>query len=93
VIDIMRTHPMVIIGGMLQRNPFFLPSEQLLPELRERRETRHMKRPPVVCRGGGAPVRDRRSRATTSLPERSRQADSVADLVRMAARLGLLQGA
>jgi MEDS: MEthanogen/methylotroph, DcmR Sensory domain len=37
VIDIMRTHPMVIIGGILQRNPFYVPPQQLLPELRERR--------------------------------------------------------
>jgi PAS domain S-box-containing protein len=25
VIDIMRTHPMIIIGGLLHRNPFYLP--------------------------------------------------------------------
>ena len=37
VIDIMRTHPMVIIGGILQRNPFFVPPEQFLPEFRARR--------------------------------------------------------
>lgn len=37
VIDIMRTHPMVIIGGILQQNPFFVPPEQFLRELRERR--------------------------------------------------------
>ena len=37
VIDIMRTHPMVIIGGILQRNPFFVPPETFLAELRERR--------------------------------------------------------
>ena len=37
VIDIMRTHPMVIIGGILHRNPFFVPPEQFLPEFRERR--------------------------------------------------------
>jgi hypothetical protein len=37
VIDIMRTHPMVIIGGLLQQNPFFVPPKQFLPELRERR--------------------------------------------------------
>ena len=36
-IDILRTHPMVIIGGILQHNPFFLPPEQFLPEFRERR--------------------------------------------------------
>ena len=40
VIDIMRTHPMVIIGGILQRNPFFVPPEQFLPEFRARRAKR-----------------------------------------------------
>jgi hypothetical protein len=37
VIDIMRTHPMVIIGGHLQQNPFFMPPEEFLPEYRKRR--------------------------------------------------------
>jgi len=37
VLDIMRTHPAVIVGGILQRNPFFVPPEQFLPEFRERR--------------------------------------------------------
>ncbi|MEW7850791.1 MEDS domain-containing protein [Massilia aurea] len=36
VIDIIRTHPMVIIGGILQENPFFVPPEQMLRELEER---------------------------------------------------------
>jgi MEDS: MEthanogen/methylotroph, DcmR Sensory domain len=40
VIDIMRTHPMVIIGGLLQQNPFFVPPEEFLPELRQRRAGR-----------------------------------------------------
>jgi hypothetical protein len=40
VIDIMRTHPMVIIGGILQRNPFFVPPSEFLQELRERRTGR-----------------------------------------------------
>jgi hypothetical protein len=40
VMDIMRTHPMVIIGGILQRNPFFVPPSEFLPELRERRTIR-----------------------------------------------------
>lgn len=40
VIDIMRTHPMVIIGGVLQRNPFFVPPSEFLQELRERRTGR-----------------------------------------------------
>lgn len=36
VIDIMRTHPMVIIGGVLHRNPFFIPPAEFLPEFRAR---------------------------------------------------------
>ena len=40
VIDIMRTHPMIIIGGILQHNPFFVPPEEFLRELRERRARR-----------------------------------------------------
>lgn len=40
VIDIMRTHPMVIIGGILQRNPFFVPPTEFLQEYRERRAKR-----------------------------------------------------
>lgn len=40
VIDIMRTHPMVIIGGILQQNPFFMPPEEFLHEFRERRARR-----------------------------------------------------
>src|SRR3984885_2348847 len=35
--DIMRTHPLVIIGGLLRENPFFVPPEQFLDEMRERR--------------------------------------------------------
>jgi len=38
--DIMRTHPLVIIGGLLRENPFFVPPEQFLEEMRERRSAR-----------------------------------------------------
>jgi len=34
--DILRTHPMVILGGVLQRNPYFVPPAELLAELKER---------------------------------------------------------
>ena len=37
VVDIMRTHPMLIIGGILHENPFFVPPEEFLQELRARR--------------------------------------------------------
>jgi hypothetical protein len=40
IIDIMRTHPMVIIGGILQQNPFFVPPEEFLPEVRQRKAAR-----------------------------------------------------
>ena len=36
VMDIVRTHPLVIVGGLLQENPFFVPPDQFLQELRER---------------------------------------------------------
>ncbi|MEA3208489.1 MAG: hypothetical protein QOE70_1546 [Chthoniobacter sp.] len=38
IMGVLRTHPMVIIGGVLQENPFFIPPEQFLQELREHRE-------------------------------------------------------
>jgi hypothetical protein len=39
IVDIMRTHPMVIIGGILQENPFFVDPEELLAQLRQRPRT------------------------------------------------------
>ena len=29
VVDIMRTHPMIIIGGVLQENPFYVPPRNI----------------------------------------------------------------
>lgn len=40
VVDVARTHPMIIIGGALQRNPFYVPPQEFLRELRERRAAR-----------------------------------------------------
>jgi hypothetical protein len=36
VVDVLRTHPMVVIGGLLQENPFFVPPDEFLRQLRER---------------------------------------------------------
>jgi hypothetical protein len=36
--DILRTHPMMIIGGLLHENPFFVPPDQFLAELRARQQ-------------------------------------------------------
>ena len=37
VIEMIRTHPMIIVGGILHENPFFEPPEQFLKEYRQRR--------------------------------------------------------
>jgi hypothetical protein len=37
VIHALRTHPIVIIGGLLQENPFYVDPDRLLLELREQR--------------------------------------------------------
>jgi hypothetical protein len=37
VMDILRTHPMVIIGGVLQENPLYVPPAEFLGELQARR--------------------------------------------------------
>jgi MEDS: MEthanogen/methylotroph, DcmR Sensory domain len=36
VMDILRTHPQAIIGGTLQENPFYVPPDEFLTELRHR---------------------------------------------------------
>ena len=38
VIDILRTHPMALIGGVLQINPFFVPPAEFLEEVRSREQ-------------------------------------------------------
>jgi len=40
VIDILRTHPMAILGGVLYENPFFVPPKEFLHGLRSRRAAR-----------------------------------------------------
>lgn len=37
VIDILRTHPMVVIGDRMHINPFFVPPDQLIAELTTRK--------------------------------------------------------
>src|SRR6266849_49627 len=39
VMDIMRTHPVVIVGEVLQENPFFVPPDRFLLEIRQRRRS------------------------------------------------------
>lgn len=37
VMDILRTHPMVIINGVLQENPLYVPPDEFLQELKQRK--------------------------------------------------------
>jgi hypothetical protein len=39
VIAAMRTHPIVLIGGIVQRNPFYVRPEEMLKEANEREST------------------------------------------------------
>jgi hypothetical protein len=48
VVDIIRTHPLVIMGGVLQHNPFFVPPEEFL---RDRRARQGLKGPTVPPAG------------------------------------------
>jgi hypothetical protein len=36
VVDVLRTHPVAVIGGVLQENPFYVPPDELLRELEGR---------------------------------------------------------
>ena len=36
IIDVLRTHPMALIGGQVHENPFFVPPDELLSELASR---------------------------------------------------------
>jgi hypothetical protein len=40
MMDMLRVHPAVIVGGVLQENPFFVPPDEFLQELRGRRSAR-----------------------------------------------------
>jgi MEDS: MEthanogen/methylotroph, DcmR Sensory domain len=40
IVDVMRTHPMVMIGGVLRENPFFVPPGEFLEQLRGRKPSK-----------------------------------------------------
>ena len=54
VMDILRTHPMVIVGDVMQENPFYTPPDVLLPELAARRQPPRGLAPVTAVRGMGA---------------------------------------
>jgi hypothetical protein len=69
--DIMRTRPMVIIGGSLYENPFFVGPDEFLRELRERRVTRTNSVAEVTLqwklRRNGRPMRSNTSRRASTI--------------------------
>jgi hypothetical protein len=40
IVDVMRTHPLTLIDGALHENPYFVPPEEFISELRTRRASR-----------------------------------------------------
>jgi hypothetical protein len=71
--DVMRTHPMVIIGGILQENPFFVPPDEFLREMEERRSR---KRESPSARSHGTKSRGRGSHGRQSVGRDSYGDDS-----------------
>jgi hypothetical protein len=61
--DVVRTHPVTVIGGVLQENPFFVPPDAFLEEQRARNEPRDLRevteslRKPRETHNGDVPVR------------------------------------
>jgi hypothetical protein len=53
VVDVMRTHPLIIIGGIIQENPFFVPPDEFLQELKQRRNPRVDSTPAMTAMGTG----------------------------------------
>lgn len=41
IMDILRTHPLVIIGGVLQENPLYVPPDEFLAQLHYRKTAMH----------------------------------------------------
>jgi MEDS: MEthanogen/methylotroph, DcmR Sensory domain len=41
VMDVLRTHPKVIVGGILRENPFYVPPDEFLRDLRDRGSAAH----------------------------------------------------
>jgi hypothetical protein len=37
MMDLLRTHPLTLIGGVVQENPFYIPAEEMLRELKSRK--------------------------------------------------------
>lgn len=45
IMDVLRTHPFVIMGGVLRENPFYVPPREFLKELRSRTDVYKLEAP------------------------------------------------
>jgi hypothetical protein len=54
VIDVLRSHPVAVIGGIVHENPFYVPPEELLQELRQRTERHESSRGAAPLARAGA---------------------------------------
>jgi hypothetical protein len=57
IMDALRVHPAVIIGGILQGNPFYVPPDEFLRELRERAREKSGGVPEKVASDAATPRR------------------------------------
>jgi len=48
MLDILRSHPLTLVNGVVHENPFFTPAEQFLSELRQRQLRAAPKRPELT---------------------------------------------
>ncbi|WP_202820239.1 MEDS domain-containing protein [Roseateles aquatilis] len=49
MMDLLRTHPLTLIGGVLRENPFFTPPAEMLRELSARRVSGRRRGPPALA--------------------------------------------
>jgi len=40
IMDVLRTHPLAMVGGVVYENPFYVPAAKFLAELKQRRDAR-----------------------------------------------------
>ena len=55
--DVLRTHPQVIVGGILRENPFYVPPDEFLRDLQDRGLAAHRAFTAELLREDGANAR------------------------------------
>ena len=77
--DALRVHPAVIVGGIYQENPFYVPPDEFLNELRERNAKPEVRSQKSEVRSQKSEVRGQKSEVRDQRSEiRSQMADQAA---------------